>query len=250
MRGVARLLLTGYAWLVKGRYLIERRMGLRLLLDQTNVIDQEVLIKGAWEQAQLDYLFALAADQRRRQGSGAVFIDVGAHWGLYALEACRSGMFVETVAVEPDPTNFAQLQANLFLNGCENSIRTLQVAATDHERTFGLSVGTPRNRGGTTVVDVGQPHHATCRGVRLDGLLDFPGKLLVIKIDVEGHEREAVRGLGRLLASNRCVLQVEAWSEGAEMLEQRVHDLKTLLAGFGLEFLNLIDCDCFFVTKA
>ena len=186
--------------------------GLRLLLDLDNVVDQQVFLTGTWEKGTIDTLLGLTREERQHHGGEAVFVDIGAHWGLYALLAHQSGMFDRIVAFEPDPMNYAQLQANLFLNGATTAIEALQLATSDRERTFGLSLATrsqsrrhARGRG-----RAGEPGHLP--RVRVDQELDFSGKLLVIKMDVEGHEMEAIDGLLGLLAKNRCVLQLEIWS--------------------------------------
>ncbi len=134
LRGVLRLVLMGYARLLKRRFVIERRMGLDLLLDRDNIIDWHLFITGRWERPQFTELFGLAAEQLRRRKADAVFLDVGAHWGLYALAAHQSGMFSRIVAFEPDPISFAQLHANLFLNGAQNAIETRELAATAASR--------------------------------------------------------------------------------------------------------------------
>ena len=126
---------------------------------------------------------------------GAVFLDIGAHWGFYALLACRKGWFERIVAFEPDPANYAQLQANLFLNDAGAAIEALKLAASDREATFGLQVDS-RNRGGAQLVTpAATPSPA--RRCGSTGVLDFAGKLLVVKIDVETHEEAALDGLLR-----------------------------------------------------
>ena len=249
LRGLYRVVLSGYARLSRGRYMVEERMGLRLLLDLDNVVDQQVFVSGTWEKATIDTLFGLAREERRRHGGEAVFLDIGAHWGLYALLAHQSGMFGRIVAFEPDPTNYGQLQANLFLNGATTAIEALQLATSDRERTFGLSLTTTRNRGGTRVVEVGQAGQATCRAVRVDRQLDVTGKLLVIKMDVEGHEMEAIEGLLGLLSKNRCVLQIEISSTPEEEMPRRLALLETLFARYGIEFVRVIFSDHFFVSQ-
>jgi len=245
LRGVARLMLTSYARLFKSRYVVETRMGLQLLLDQENIIDWQIFIRGEWEAAQFDKLFELLAQQRVKHDAGAVFLDVGAHWGLYALEALKSASFEQIIALEPDPTNFSQLQANLFLNDARGAVRVLQLAASNTERDFGLSLRTHRNRGATRLVDVGQPNHVVCHGSRLDSLFDFSGKLLVVKIDVEGHEMAVLEGMSELLAKNHCVLQIEVDDENFPGRETMVADK---LAPFGLKPAGVIDSDFFFVS--
>jgi len=245
LRGIARLFLTGYARLFRDRYMIERRMGLRLLLDQENAIDWQCFIKGSWEEEQFGYFFRLATEQWLRPHGGAIFLDIGAHWGMYALEAHKRGLFERIVAFEPDPTNFAQLQANLFLNGLERAIEPLRLAASDRNRLLGLALDTHRNRGGTHVVELDRPHHAECQGVRVDSLFDFTGKLLVIKIDVEGHELEVLAGLAQLLVKNQCLVHVEA---DEEMFPGHFPKVKAFLEERGFTFVKSMRIDHYFIS--
>jgi FkbM family methyltransferase len=246
LRGIARLFLTGYARLFRDRYMIERRMGLRLLLDQENAIDWQCFIKGSWEDEQFSYFFRLATEQWLRPHGGAVFFDIGAHWGMYALEAHKRGLFERIVAFEPDPTNFAQMEANLFLNGLERAIEPMRLAASNRERTLGLALDTHRNRGGTRVVEIDRPHHAECHGVRIDSLFDFSGKLLVVKIDVEGHEIEALAGLSGLLCKNHCLVHVEA---DEEFFPGHFEKVRRFLEEHGLKFIKSMYMDHYFMSE-
>src|SRR5581483_7713136 len=115
------------------------------------------------------------------------------HWGFYALLARSKGWFERIVAFEPDPANYAQLQANLFLNAAGADIEALKLAASDRAAAFGLEVDS-RNRGGARLVQASRDMIA-CEAVRIDSVLDFAGKLLVVKMDVENHEEAALDGL-------------------------------------------------------
>ena len=244
LRGVVRLILAGWASLLYGRYLVERRQGLTLLIDRTNAVDRELHISGAWEPQTVERLFSLVAAERQYRPEGAVFLDVGAHWGFYALLAHKKGWFERIVAVEPDPTNYAQLQANLFLNGASTAIEALKLAASDRVATFGLSVDS-RNRGGSHLVEA-RDDIATCQAARLDTMLDFAGRLLVVKIDVEGHEEPAIEGLLALLARNHCVLQIEIWNLPGD--QRRALRLTEQLARLGIHHVDTVDRDHFFVS--
>jgi FkbM family methyltransferase len=245
LRGIVRLLLTAYMRLTHGRYSLQRRLGLLLLLDWDNVVDRELMLSGTWEKERVDRLFELADKARRRHGGGAIFLDIGAHWGLYALLAHRTGWFERIVALEPDPTNFAQLQANLFLNSAEAAIEPLQLAASDAERTFQLARRLDINRGATKLVEAEGNGHATCRAVRADTLLDIAGKLLVVKIDVEGHEVAALAGLEGLLARNRCVIMAEI-DDSADAGRSKA--IISKLAAIGIGQVGSIEADHFFVS--
>ena len=249
LRGLFRLAISGYADLTRGRYLVENRLGLRLLLDRENTVDKSVFLSGQWEERSVKALFGLI-EQARRPGEKAIFLDVGAHWGLYALLAHKTGHFERIVAFEPDPTNYAQLQANLFLNGVETAIEAVPLAASDAERTFGLYLRTHVNRGATTVVEADADAEAqvTCRAVRVDEQIDVEGRLLVIQIDVEGHELEAVDGLARLLAKNRCLLQIEIWDEPDGEHERRLAHLTSLFEAHGIKLVHAVWADHFFMS--
>jgi FkbM family methyltransferase len=245
-RGVVRLALAGWAGLFYGRYLVERRQGLTLLIDRTNAVDGQLHVSGSWEPQTVERLFSLVATERQHCPKGAVFLDVGAHWGFYALLAHKKGWFERIVAVEPDPTNYAQLQANLFLNGASTAIEALRLAASDRSTTFGLRVDS-RNRGGSRLVEAADDI-ATCRAARLDTVLDLDlaDRLLVAKIDVEGHEEPAIEGLLAVLARNHCVLQIEIWDLPDD--HRRAHRITEQLARLGIRHVDTVDRDHFFVS--
>lgn len=247
LRGVVRLLLAGWTDLFYGRYLVERRQGLTLLLDRGNAVDRELHTAGTWEPASVERLFALTGQERGYCPDGAVFLDIGAHWGFYALLALSTGWFERIVAFEPDPANYAQLQANLFLNGAANDIEAMKLAASDRAATFGLEVDS-RNRGGAQLVPAARDR-VTCEAVRIDSVLDFAGKLLVVKMDVETHEEAALDGLLALLAKNHSVLQIEVWTGAESLDDDRPRRVIERLAQLGIRHVDTFDSDYFFVSE-
>ena len=250
VRGVARLGITAYARLLKRRYLIDRRMGLLLMLDQTNVIDWQLLISGTWERPQLDRLFGLTSEQLRKRPDRAVFLDVGAHWGWCALLAHQSGLFDRIIAIEPDPMSYGQLQANLVLNDLAGEIEAIRAAASDRRRSFALTQRNPRNRGATRVAEPDERHPAVVQGHRLDELFQFDDRLLVIKIDVEGHELEAIHGMRNLVANNACIIQIEVWDDLRRGPVDQLQVVSRLLEQWGVRQHSEIQPDYFFVSKS
>ncbi|MBN9085502.1 MAG: FkbM family methyltransferase [Reyranella sp.] len=247
LRGLVRVVLAAWANVFYGRYLVERRQGLTLLLDRSNAVDWLLHTSGTWEPESVERLFALVEKERTHCPDGAVFLDIGAHWGFYALLAHRKGWFERIVAFEPDPANYAQLQANLFLNQASAAIEALKLAASDREATFGLRVDS-RNRGGTQLVAAGRDT-VTCQAVRIDQRLDFAGKLLVVKMDVETHEEAALDGLLSLLAKNHCVLQIEVWTGAESRDDDRPRRVIERLARLGIRHVDTFDSDYFFVSE-
>jgi FkbM family methyltransferase len=128
------------------------------------------------------------------------FIDVGANTGVYALSVASRQPGVRVLALEPAPTNYALLQANIDANALD--IAAIQAAASESNGSMDLFdfpghsysaslEGTWRE--GTTVRKV--------EVVRIDSLLRSRGGggPALLKIDVEGHEPSVLRGMGTLI---------------------------------------------------
>lgn len=234
---LAPKLLRAYAMFFKHRYTVERRQNLLLLLDQESYIDRWLLVRGSWEQEQLDFLIGLAGSHCRDRP--AVFVDAGAHGGLYSLVMRRLALFDRILAFEPDPRNFAQLQANLLMNDAFDSIEVFKSALSDTDGEISLM-----QEGNRAVTQVAKSD-ATSQIVqcaRLDSVLAVTGHAICCKIDVEGHEWEVLRGMSGLLESNDIVLQVEIHDARAE---QTLADLKEQ----GFDFVTRIAPHDYFLVR-
>lgn len=144
---------------------------------------------------------------------GGVFLDVGAHVGLYTL--ALAGKASRVVAVEPNPAAAAQLRANLTLNGITN-VDVVEVAAWDEVALLNLS--NPQPQTGeisgwmrTLPADDGAVvgEDGIVWGQRLDVALALD-RLDLVKVDVEGADLHALRGMSGLLGRHRPVLFVES----------------------------------------
>ena len=144
-------------------------------------------------------------------------VDIGANSGVYALAAKASNPTARVMAVEPSSIMFSCLEENIALNGFD--ILALKVAASDrnatvqlhdfpgsHQYSASLEEGF---REGSVPVDV--------EAVRLDDLFeqhDF--KVDILKMDVEGHEPSALRGMRRTLEEQRPILLLEVLNQEAD----------------------------------
>jgi FkbM family methyltransferase len=138
---------------------------------------------------------------------GDTFVDVGANVGLFSvLAAGIVGESGTVVAVEPHPRVHRFLTENLALNSLQR-VKTHQVAVGAEAGTAFLSDRHADDQNalaatGTLAVSV----------VRLDSLLGDVPHIRVLKIDVEGHELEVLRGAGDVLQRCDAVL-LELWSD-------------------------------------
>jgi FkbM family methyltransferase len=163
---------------------------------------------------------------RRVLNKGSVFIDVGANLGYYTLLASRIvGDDGLVMAFEPSPWNLSLLGKNLALNRSENVV-VFSDALSDRGGIAKLSLPWYFNAG---VCSLGKGPSAngafddgfTLTGLRtLDQVLDclhFERPVKLIKIDVEGHEPNVVRGMERLIHASKsleivCELSPQSYS--------------------------------------
>ncbi len=146
---------------------------------------------------------------RRLCPAGGIAVDLGANIGAHTLALSSAvGPDGFVYAYEPQRVVFQTLCANLALNNITN-VDARQAAAGASSGTVLIPDLDYRRRGNFGGVDVsrftsGRP----VRRVALDDDLDVPG-LNLLKVDVEGMEREALQGARRLIARCRPYLYVE-----------------------------------------
>jgi FkbM family methyltransferase len=176
-----------------------------------------------------------------------VFLDIGSHGGLYAILMAREGVFKDIVAFEPDPVNLAQLHGNLFLNGVTKSVRTLEVAASDAKGQAVFNVAVDSFRGGSRMDeegDIALSHQITVQTERVDDLIDESGAILVVKIDVEGHEMKVLDGMTQLLGRNSFVMQIESSTP------EKLAAVTGFLAQRGIRLERTLHNDHFFISDS
>ena len=130
---------------------------------------------------------------------GMRVFDVGANIGYYAImESKLAGPTGSVIAVEPSPSNVALLQRNLAHNGIANvTVREGAVSDVPGSRRFHLAVQSNLN----TFHDIGSGReHLSGNSIDVDtltvpGLAEQYGAPDLLRMDVEGHEVEVIRGM-------------------------------------------------------
>jgi hypothetical protein len=150
-----------------------RVFGHEMFLDPADpVVSPQLLCNGYFE----PFETALIESEIR---PGDVVLDIGAKIGYYTLIFARLvGEHGRVYAFEPDPAQFQLLKKNVRANGYQNVV-VVNKAVSD--ATQCRCVGTVA----TTALD--------------DHFGEFQGEINFIKLDVQGGEGRAVRGMTRLL---------------------------------------------------
>ncbi len=218
---------------------VARAQGARFLVDPTDFIDACIAFDGMWEPAQLEELAEVS--QRRKIDC---FLDVGANAGFYSIMFAVKNLADRIIAFEPDPGNYARLQANLALNGLAGRVEAVALALGDQNSEVTLYEGAKWNRGESTIAvpeQTPQEFTHSIRQTRFDDAFNIARKNIVIKMDVEGYEFQALAGMERTLKENACYLQIELYSD-------RLEELKALFVRLGYRFLHTEEIDHYFTN--
>jgi FkbM family methyltransferase len=174
---------------------------------------------------------------------GAVAIDVGANLGEWTVPFARKvGPAGRVLAIEPAPRSAVALESTLAANALRQA-EIMRCAIGDHDgiAQFAVPVVTSA-RTDTGTARIGPAcagHDAFQVPMRsLDSLAaerDLT-RLDLIKIDVEGHERQVLDGAAATLGRHRPVLVIETGHE-ADGDRAAIHDH---LAGLGYRMLGIL----------
>jgi FkbM family methyltransferase len=144
---------------------------------------------------------------REHLHTGDVCIDVGANVGVLTfLASSIVGPDGRVIAVEPNPENVQMLYRNVAFTHAAN-VEVFPLAASDRRTVFSMT-----GRSNTHLVP---PREAALFGgdfvqsVALDDLFGDLPRLNFVKMDIEGHEPAALRGMRKLLARHHPTLLVE-----------------------------------------
>jgi len=180
--------------LVAGRLRVRYGAGATIAIDPADYIGWAVLRTGHYEPASL----ALALQIMARQPG--LFVDIGANFGWYSCAAAAiAGATV--IGIEPDCENCAALRANLALSRSSNV--TVINAAVGADFAPVQLIRRARSNSGTVAIKSSDE----APGIRGDWVSTMPLDLLLerivsrpvrpvlIKLDVEGFEPQALAGL-------------------------------------------------------
>jgi FkbM family methyltransferase len=146
-------------------------------------------------------------------GPDAVFYDVGANWGYFALAlAAREGFRGRVEAFEPMPETFADLEGLVGALGLSERIGVHRFALSDHDGEGIAVVPDGLHSGVASVRSAGTGTPIALRA--MDGLKLTPPS--VIKLDVEGHEDAVLAGARNTLTSARPFIVFESWYGAAD----------------------------------
>ncbi len=149
----------------------------------------------------------VSAQFRRYVRPDSTVLDIGANMGWYTLLAAKLAPRGRVIAVEAHPGNVRLIEQSLAINTFDN-VEIWPVAASDRPgllafATFNSNGFVPKE------MDVNAPGVKRVPAVALDALLEQVDRLDLVKIDIEGFEPYALRGMRAALQKWRPVVLCE-----------------------------------------
>ena len=165
-------------------------------------------------------------------GGYEVYCDLGAYTGDTIAEALSLYPDIQKIiAFEPSPKTFAKLEKNTadikdkeltLVNACAWNKNGIEIFTDGSGRNSTLAGA--KSGGGKTLSGAKNKEIATATP---DSYMDFQGKTLLVKFDVEGAEREAIQGSEKAILSNLTELCVSLYHRSEDIFELpiTIHDL-------------------------
>jgi FkbM family methyltransferase len=153
---------------------------------------------------------------------GGVVLDIGANLGTFCVPLARKVPKHKYHAFEPQRIVNYQLCANVIINGLDN-IHTYELALSDRDDQINLVMPdyTKENNIGAFSIDKEvRENEYECSTVSTTNRIDLIpldslsfDNIRLIKIDVEGHELEVIKGgIETIKANNYPPIIFEAWT--------------------------------------
>lgn len=176
---------------------------------------------------------------------GDTAMDIGANIGYFSAVMARCvGPDGKVIAFEPVPSSFERLSLCRELNGL-NNLTTLSYALGAEEREVEICYN-PIIMGSASIYQTQSSEDirsASVEMVRLDTLVarGVAPRPDLIKIDVEGHEKDVFAGAAETIRAARPAIIFEYNTETASMAGWNLADLTAILKALGPYRFYLLD---------
>lgn len=171
--------------------------------------------------------------------SNSIFVDIGAHVGYYSLIASSIAKNGKVFSFEPEIENYNILEKNVRVNNFSN-IQLYNHAVSDKNKVVNLYLSKTYNTGDNRLFDddfdgmSGKHKSVKVKSVSLDNFLNNHLKADIIKMDIQGSEMLALKGMRKLLRrTEKLVVFTEFWPRGILATRESPEEFLNILSEEG-----------------
>ena len=212
----------------------------KIKIDLTQAIDREIYLNGFYEKEQLVFL-----DKICNKDEITHFLDIGANIGYYSLYFKKIN---NIFAFEPNKKNFLRLKENNELNNLNIKMYNFGLSNTNSDSEIWYT--NKDKMGGSAIFNKNDPElkkydpkdiiKEDILIKRLDEVLNISKSKIMIKIDVERHEKKVLEGMQNIIMQNNIIMQIEIGDENKE-------EVFDYLDKLNLKWINTIRHDHYFI---
>ena len=205
--------------------------GFKMYLDFLDPIDRAIILNKTYEIEEINILTQLI-----RNNSVTKFIDIGANCGFYSFQFAMEKL--DVFAFEPNHEALLKMNSTIDQNkNLENKIKIFSYGLSNMNSKMQMRSmikhGYAQTGGsGVTIEKKSQESKYKIYEAEFkigDEILNFQNNNLAIKIDVEGHELNVLKGIQKLLKNNKCVLQIEIFKKNYHIVNSFLLDNNFIL---------------------
>ena len=214
----------------------------KIKIDLTQAIDREIYLNGFYEKEQLIFL-----DKICNKDEITHFLDIGANIGYYSLYFKKIN---NIFAFEPNKKNFLRLKENNELNNLNIKMYNFGLSNTNSDSEIWYT--NKDKMGGSAIYEKNDPElkkynykdiiKEKILTKKLDDIIDINNSKILVKIDVERHEKKVLEGMNKMIKQNNIIMQIEIGHD-------QKNEVFSYLNKLNLKWINTIRHDHYFIKN-
>lgn len=188
---------------------------IKLEINMGDSFDRVFLFKGYWENEQINYLLDYA-----KEFKSEYFVDVGSNSGLYSLIFSKNIPDIKILSFEPITKTYEKQLRNFNLNNLNKNITIHNIGLSNFTGESFFETKISYNYKQSSTYKVSKTGEEKSQLNKFDNIVDLKNKKLIIKIDVEGHEKEVLEGMLKSINLNSILLQIEIFDENFDAVNE------------------------------
>ena len=220
--------------------------GFKMYLDFLDPIDRNIILNQNYEIEEINILTKLIKNYSMKK-----FIDIGANCGFYSFHFAKQNL--EVLAFEPNSEAILKINNTLIKNkNLKDRITIFPYGISDINSKMKMRSMIKHGyaqTGGSTVTVEGPYQKNNLKIYKAefkigDEILKFQKSNIVIKIDVEGHELNVLKGIQNLLKFNNCIIQIEIFEKNFNIVNSYLLEKNFTLVDQFKERANYFYSNC------